>query len=198
VTNGSVWYTYTPPAGVDGILVDVSQSDYSSGVIIAESDGNGGYFVDACGPGATGAQVLQGVTYYILAFSDTPGAVGGTLRLHAERANVPTVNASVNRTGKVDKYGNAVLTGTFTCTDGDFIELDTSLYQPVGRLAVLGDGFTGDNEPCDGLTHSWTTVVVPSNGKFAGGKAASFTFAFSCGSVFCADTFVTQTVKLSK
>ena len=35
--------------------------------------------------------------------------------------------------------------------------------QPVGRLAVVGDGFTGDDEPCDGLTHSWTTVVVPSN-----------------------------------
>lgn len=197
-TNGSVWYSYTPPAGVSGLTVDVSQSDYSSGVIIAEPDGAGGYLVDGCGPGTTGSYVNPGTTYYVLAFSDTPGVTGGTLRLHAAEAKVPTVSATVDPRGKVDRYGNAVISGTYTCTNGDFISLETSVSQPVGRLAVQGDGFTGGSEPCDGISHAWSTVVVPSNGKFAGGKAATFTFAFSCGSVFCADSYVQQTVRLSK
>ena len=199
VTNGSVWYTFTPAAGVSGILVDVSGSDYSSGVIIAEPDGLGGLVVDTCGPGVAGTFVNPGTTYTILAFSDTPGVTGGTLRLHAEQAVVPTVSATVNPKGKVDKYGNALITGTYTCTGGNFIDLDTFLSQPVGRFAVQGEGFTGGGEPCDGVKHAWSTVVTPFGGaKFAGGKAAAFTFAFSCGSVFCANTFVQQTVRLSK
>lgn len=197
-TNGSVWYTYTPPTGVAGLLVDVSASSYSSGVIIAHSDGVGGYLVDTCGAKATGTLVNAGTTYTILAFSDTPGVIGGTLRLHAEAAAVPTVSATVNPRGKVDQFGNALISGTYICTGGSFIELNTSVTQPVGRFAITGQGFTGSNEPCDGLSHAWTTVVVPSNGKFAGGKAATFTFAFSCGTVFCADSFVQQAVRLSR
>lgn len=197
VTNGSVWYSYTPPAGVNGLLVDVSASDYSSGAIIAEPNGTGGWYVDACGPGATGTRVSPGVTYRILAFSDTPGITGGTLRLRASQAIVPTVSATVNPRGKVDSYGNALISGTVTCTGGDFVALDTHVVQPVGRFSISGDGYTGQNG-CDGRAHPWTSVVVPYNGKFAGGKAATFTFAFTCGSVFCADTYVQQTVRLSR
>src|SRR5438309_435623 len=35
VTNGSVWYSYTPAAD-GGVVFDVSNSDYSSGLIVAE------------------------------------------------------------------------------------------------------------------------------------------------------------------
>jgi hypothetical protein len=196
VTNGSVWYTYTP-AQDGGVVFDVSGSDYSSGVIVAEG-GPGNWFVDTCGPGSVGLPVYAGTTYYVLAFSDTPGVTGGHLVFHADQAPPPpTVQLTVNKTGKVDRYGNAVVTGTLTCTnaDGTFIEAD--LNQPVGRFAVSGSGYTGD-VACNGTPQQWSAVATPNNGKFAGGKAATFTFAVGCGQIFCSDTFITQTVKLSK
>ena len=109
---------------------------------------------------------------------------------------MPELSLTVNPRGKVDKYGNALISGSYTCTGGDFVDLFTSLRQPVGRFAIQGDGYSGG--ACDGAAHSWTAVVVPYNGKFAGGKAASFTFAFSCGKVFCADSYVEQSVRLSR
>lgn len=196
VTNGSVWYSYTPAQ--DGAVVfDVSDSDYSSGVIVAEG-GPGNWYVDTCGPGAVGLPVYAGTTYYALAFSDTPGVTGGHLVFHAEDAPPPpSLELSVNSKGKVDRYGNAVVSGTLTCTNSDFTEIEADLYQPVGRFAITGSGFTGD-VTCDGTAQPWSAVVVPNNGKFSGGKAATFTFAFGCGPIFCSDTFLSQNVKLSK
>jgi hypothetical protein len=196
VTNGSVWYAYTPPAGVDGVVVDVSSSSFSAGALIAEPDGSGGWLVDGCGPGTTGVPVVAGTPYLILAFSDTPGVTGGTLRISVTQATVPTVDVTVNPKGRVDKYGNALLTGTYTCTGGDFFSLSSSLKQAVGRFAIQGDGYYDGS--CDGASHAWSASVVPYNGKFAGGKSASFTYAFSCGALFCGDSYKEQTVKLSK
>lgn len=196
VTNGSVWYTFTAPADVDGITVDVSQSSFSAGAIIAESDGNGGWYVVACGPGTTGSYVYEGGQYAILAFSDTPGVTGGSLDISINAATVPQVSLTVNPKGKVDRYGNALISGTVTCSGGDFADLYVSLRQAVGRFAINGDGWVGSG--CDGSTQPWTAIVTPYDGKFAGGKAASFTFAFSCGSAFCADSYLEQTIKLSR
>jgi hypothetical protein len=196
-TLGSVWYTLTVPENVSGLVLDVSSSDYSSGVIVAEPDGGTGWVVDACGPGTVGLSVYPGQQLTILAFNDTPGQTGGTLRLHAETATVPTVSVTVNPKGKVDRQGNALISGTVTCTDAQFTFLDTYVTQAVGRFAITGEGFSG-SEGCTGGPQPWSTVVVPSNGKFAGGKAATFTFAFSCGSFFCADSYAEQVVRLSK
>lgn len=195
-TNGSVWYTWTAPAGVDGLVVDVSQSSFSAGVIIGERNA-GVWSLDSCGPGTVGMPVSAGTTYYVLAFSDTPGVTGGTLSLHAEAAVIPTISVTVNPRGKVDRYGNAILTGTYTCTNGSFVDIFTQLNQPVGRFLIQGFGDTG-SATCDGATHAWTSVVQPQNGKFAGGKSASFTDGFTCGNFFCNDSFVTQKVQLSK
>ena len=86
-TQASIWYTYTAPAtGVNGLVLDVSQSSYSSGVIVAEPDGLGGLRVDTCGPGTVGLQVQPGTEYKILAFNDLPGQTGGLIKLHAEAA----------------------------------------------------------------------------------------------------------------
>jgi hypothetical protein len=197
-TNGSVWFTWTAPAGVDGLQVDVSASSFSAGALIAEPDGVGGWLVDACGPGVTGTQVVEGVTYRILAFSDTPGVTGGQLSIQVAPAAVPTLSLTVNPRGKVDRYGNALLSGSYVCADGDGVWLDAFLKQPVGRFAVSGYGSSNDELLCDGVSRAWSAVVVPDNGKFAGGKAATFTFAFTCGSVFCAETYTEQLVRLSR
>ena len=195
-TNGSVWFSWTAPAGVDGLVVDVSQSTYSAGVIIAERNA-GTLSLDTCGPGTVGLPVTAGTTYYILAFGDTVGAPTGTLQLHAEAAVIPTVAVTVNRRGKVDHAGDAILTGTYTCSNGSFVDISTQLNQPVGRVTIqgFGDAFSAT---CDGATHAWTAVITPNNGKFAGGKAAGFTDGFSCGNLFCNDSFVQQQIQLSK
>jgi hypothetical protein len=68
--------------------------------------------------------------------------------------------------------------------------------QPVGRFVVVGFFDFFDVGTCDGTSHSWSATVFPDNGKFAGGKAMTVTFAFSCGAFQCADDFVEQTVRL--
>lgn len=196
-TQASIWFSYTAPAEVAGVILDVSQSSYSSGVIVAEPDGNGGYFVDVCGPDTVGFQTQEGTTYTILAFNYVVGSTGGFIRLQAEAATVPTLTVTVNPTGKVDRYGNALISGTYTCSGADWVSLDTSVTQRVGRFAIQGQGFTG-SEVCDGASYAWSVLVTPYNGKFAGGKAVSVTYAFGCGTLFCADTFVSQTVRLSR
>lgn len=196
VTNGSVWYAWTAPADVDALVVDVSQSSFSAGAIIAESDGLGGWYVVACGPGATGTTVVAGRDYQVLAFSDTPGVTGGSLAITLSEENFPEVDLTVNPKGKVDRYGNALISGTITCSGANFADLWVSLKQSVGRFAILGDGFASGT--CDGTTQPWEAVVVPYNGKFAGGKAASFTYLFACGNALCSESYREQTVRLSK
>lgn len=197
VTNGSIWYAYTSPAtGVDGIVVDVSQSSFSAGAIIAQDNGSGGWDVVACGPGATGTAVLPETAYRILAFSDTAGVTGGQLAISITAATIPTISLTVSPKGKVDRYGNALISGTVTCTEGNFVDLGTSLRQAVGRFAIVGDGYTFDS--CTGGEQPWSVTVVPSNGKFAGGKAASFTWGFTCGAAFCAEGYAEQLIRLSR
>ncbi|MDQ1745249.1 MAG: hypothetical protein QOE23_3588, partial [Pseudonocardiales bacterium] len=54
-TEASVWYTYTAPA--DGaVVIDVSQSSYSAGVIVATGT-PGNLSLDNCGPGAVAETV---------------------------------------------------------------------------------------------------------------------------------------------
>ena len=196
VTERSVWYSYTP-ASDGGLILDVSNSGYSAGLIVAEG-GPGDWSFDTCGPGSVATEVFAGTTYSILAFSDTAGVTGGHLVFHAESAPPPpTLSLTVNKTGKVDHSGNALISGTLTCTNADFTDVEADLTQAVGRFSISGTGDTADT-PCDGTAQPWSAVVVPNNGKFAGGKSVSFTYAFGCGEIFCSDSFATQSVKLSK
>jgi hypothetical protein len=46
------------------------------------------------------------------------------------------------------------------------------------------------------MPERWTAEIFPYNGKFAGGKTASFTFSFACGTFECTGGYVQQQVKL--
>jgi hypothetical protein len=195
-TDNSIWYTYTATGSEGGLVVDVSQSDHSSGVIVAEG-GPGNWQVDACGPGTVGTPVTGGVTYYILAFNDTPGQTGGIMRVNIQAAQIPTVSLSVDPRGKVDKFGNAYISGLITCANASQgAQIEVSVTQPVGRFSIQGSGFSASS--CGGPAQQWTAQVVPSNGKFAGGKSLSVAVAIACGDLFCNGSFATQVVKLSK
>jgi len=135
---------------------------------------------------------------FIMAIDDTPGAGnGGTLNLTVTEAPPPPVlSLTVDPVGHFDpRTGAARLTGTVSCSGGDFVQLDSQLSQTVGRFVIRGFGF--QSLSCTG-TQPWSVTILPDNGKFAGGKAASFTFSFACGAVFCSETFVEQKVILRR
>ena len=90
----------------------------------------------------------------------------------------------------------AHLTGTYTCADADFIDVFGEVSQMVGRFVIPWFFSFFDVGTCDGTPHSWSATVFSENGKFAGGKAMTVTFAFSCGAFECAPDFTEQTVTL--
>jgi hypothetical protein len=198
-TDASVWYSFTAAAD-GGVVVDVSQSDYSAGVLVGTGT-QGSLEIVTCGPGTVGFTAVAGTTYYILAIDDQLDGAGngGTLRISFNEAPPPpTVDITVDPIGRVDgKTGEAFLTGTYTCSNGDFIDVFGEARQTIGvRAAVVGFFDVFDVGTCDGAVHTWSATVVPDNGKFAGGKTMTVTFAFSCGVFECAEGFVEQTVKL--
>ncbi|WP_147383603.1 hypothetical protein [Nitrosomonas supralitoralis] len=111
----------------------------------------------------------------------------------------PTLDdLTVNPVGKVNtRTGVATISGTYTCSNGDFLGLSGDASQNVGRVATIrGSFFLFDSGTCDGTAHSWSGNVIPQSGKFAGGKAMTITFAFTCGPFLCADGFVERKIQL--
>ncbi len=156
-TDASVWFAFTPT--VDGsVAVDVSQSDYSAGVLVGVGS-QGALNLVACGPGAVGFYAQAGTTYYLLAIDDQADGSGngGRLKLTIDAVQAPTVSVTVNRTGSFNsRTGSATVSGTYTCTNGDFIETYLNARQNAGRFVVLGFGeFFGFNT-CDGTVRPWS------------------------------------------
>jgi hypothetical protein len=187
-TDASVWYEL---AGTDGgILVDVSGSDYSAGVIVAI--GSPGTLVTvACGQGAVAFFAASGETYAILAFDDQldGSGNGGTLDITIDAAPPPpAIDIAVDPVGSFDKVtGSATISGTLTCSgEAFFTEVDVQLTQNVGRFTISGfGGIFSEGPVCDGTAQPWSVEVFGQTGKFKGGRAVAVTFAFACGSFDC-------------
>lgn len=196
-TDASVWYTL---AGSDQwVVIDVSQSNYTAGVLVGVGS-QGNLQTVACGPGAVAFYTDPETTYYVLAIDDQFDGGGNGGELHISFNDVPPppkVEITLDPVGKVNaRTGVARVSGTFTCTDGDFIELFGEARQNVGRFTVIGSFGAFDSGTCDGTPHNWSADVIPFNGKFAGGKTMTVTFAFSCGLFQCGDGFVERQVML--
>jgi hypothetical protein len=195
-TDASVWYELT--ATTDGvILVDVSASTYSAGVIVATGS-PGNFSLINCGPGAVGFGTVTGESYVILAFDDQLDGAGngGTLNIVVDQAPPPPeVHVTVNPTGTFNATtGSATISGTVTCTgEAEFTFLDVQVRQRIGRFVVEGFGET--DFACDGATHPWSVEVFPSNGLFKGGQTVTVTFAVACGIFDCG--FDEQQVKVT-
>ena len=200
VTTASVWYSYTPAAD-GGVVLDMSSSDYSGGFLVFE----GGPTADSlvgCGQYTVGFFAAAGSTYNIMVIDDDldgTGLNGGSLVLDVTVAPPPpSLDVWVDAKAKVTRDGTALITGTYSCTDADFIAIDGQLTQQVGRFKITGWGSFYDEGTCDGTSHSFTMPISSENGTFAGGKAASITFTFGCGAFECAEGYQEQTVMLSK
>jgi hypothetical protein len=101
-TDASVWYAFE---GADiGVVVDVSLSDYSAGVLVGVGS-QGNLLTEACGPGAVGFFAAAGTTYYVLAIDDQfdGSGNGGSLNISFNEAPPPpTVDITVDPFGKVN------------------------------------------------------------------------------------------------
>lgn len=199
-TKASVWYTFTSVADT-GVIFDMTESTYSGGFLVFEGTPSASSVI-SCGPGTVGIGARADTTYYVMVIDDDGDgnpANGGTLELNAIAAPPPpTVDVNLDSTAKVDRKGVAHITGSYVCTDADFIEIDGELRQSVGRFVVTGSGFVYEEGTCDGVAHNFAMDIQGGNGKFAGGKAASIVFSFACNAFDCASGFDEQTVRLIK
>ncbi len=169
-TDASVWYTINLAAD-GGVVVDVSASDYSAGVLVGEGT-PGALDTVACGPGTVGFAATAGTTYYVLAIDDQQDGTGngGALNISFNAAPPPpTVDLTVAPRGTVNaKTGIATLHGTYTCTDADSIDIFGNVTQPVGRFAIDGSFETFDVGTCDGSSHSMECRRVPGKRQVRG------------------------------
>jgi hypothetical protein len=198
-TDASVWYQLTLASDAF-LIVDVSASSYTAGLIVATGSPGGFSFV-TCGPSAVVFEALAGETYTILAFDDQQdgGGNGGTLEITVDTAPPPPeVDVTVDGTGHFDaQSGSATITGTVTCSGvADFSFIDVELRQTVGRFVVSGFGST--DFTCDGTTQAWSVEIFPDSGLFKGGRAVAVTFAVACGAIDCGEDFEEQIVRLRR
>jgi len=198
-TDASVWYEFTAATDAE-LLVDLSGSDYSTGVIVATGS-PGSFALVTCGPGVAFFPVIAGETYAILAFDyqGDGGGNGGTLQIMLDEIPPPPdVVVTVDPMGTFNaSTGSATVSGTITCTglaDKGFI--DVQLRQTVGRIVISGNGFASFT--CDGTTQPWSAEVFSESGLFKGGKASSVTFAGACSRFGCDDDVVERVVQLRR
>ena len=89
-----------------------------------------------------------------------------------------------------------------SCTSDDpegiLFDVSGNIRQRVGRGFVDGFFFSEQSTPCDGVTRPWSAEAFAEGGKFAGGKAATVTFAFGCDTFSCGEGFVEETIQLSR
>lgn len=195
-TNGSVWYTFEATAAA--YLVDVSQSGFTAGVIIATGTPGNLTLVD-CGPGSLGFTVTVGEKYYVMAFSDDPAVVGGQLTITVSETDpAPEVSMTVDDTGKVNKKtGTATISGTYTCsTSADFMLLNGRLSQQQGDVQISGL-FDVTELKCGG-TFGWTAEIAPESGKFTRGMAATVALTAACNMVGCNSYEALEVVRLRR
>jgi hypothetical protein len=185
-TDASVWYALD---GVDALVsADASASDYSVNVMWATgSPGNFSFIT--CGGNDNGIYTSSGETYYIMLSDDQSDGGGNGGSLSIVFRGPPTIDVTIDPVGRVNaKSGDVVLTGTFTCREADFVDIDGGLTQQTKRFRVQGTFAGFPDAICDGTAQTWTGTVTPDAGKFVGGRAAAEAFGFACTFFDCAQT----------
>jgi hypothetical protein len=201
VVEHGVWFEVTAPEDTFASF-DATDSDYSAGLMLFTPTATGENLIN-CGPGRIVDQLLAGETYLLMVFGDggSPETSGEMVLRVEEAVPPPEIDLTINKTGTVDRQGNALISGTVTCTseDGSGILFDVfgDVSQRVGRVIIRGFFDTLLETPCDGTTQPWQAIVFADNGLFAGGKAATLAIAFGCTDV-CSEQFAEATIQLRR
>jgi hypothetical protein len=199
--EAGVWFEITEPSDVT-VAFNTEESDYGAGILVFEGDPADGLAL-ACAPGQVVVSLTGAVTYTLVVFGDgTTPATSGEMILHVEEAiPPPEISVTIDPTGLVNRSGEALISGTVTCTSADgsgtVFEIFGDVTQRVGRVLIRGFFNTFTEIPCDGSTQSWEAIVAGDNGLFAGGKAVAVAIAFGCTDV-CTEGFAEATVKLRR
>lgn len=198
-TDASVWYTIT--AATDSpVLIDVSGSDYTAGVLVGAGE-PGALGPVACGQDSVVFTAVAGFTYYLLVVDDQRdgGGNGGRLNISVVAGPPgPTVTLTVAARGTVDrKTGAATLHGRYTCRGADFVDLSGEVNQTARRgVTVRGSFGFRESGTCDGAKHRWSATVHPERGKFKPGQSMAVLLTFACGPSDCFSGFDQYRVKL--
>jgi len=191
--NGqTVWYTFTPSAD---IRLDANTFGSSYDTTISVYTGSPGALTQiACNDDSAGFQsqvnfdATGGQTYYIMAgsyFSASGGNLTLTLRQAPPPPPPPEVGLSIDRSGFVDKSGVATISGTLTCNQPIFVNLNGSLTQTFARRFTI-QGFGGNGVSCTPPSVPWKLTVSAFSNRFSPGPAQANVNAFGCNSVSCA------------
>ena len=192
--NGSVWYQYTPSAS-HNVVVDTTASDYETGVMVFTGTPTADSLL-TCGPGEAGLHARAGVTYYVMAFSDTE-TIGGNLVVKLENAPTPRGHVTVAAQGAAFHGGAAKIHGTYRCRHNEsFAGIDAHLGQRAGRLKIRGEGHA-QSRHCDGKVHDWSARVVSPVGTYAKGRASAKVTIIVCGVLECRRDVAKKTLHLS-
>lgn len=196
-TNASVWYTYTPSQN-GAFVLDMSKSSYTGGFMVFNGEPAARTMI-GCGPTSVGIDGASGTTYYIMAFSDTRKNGGNLVVSLEEGPPAPTISVTVDPVGTALPNGDAQVSGTFTCTDSNFVEMDGTLTQIWKRVKINGFFYRGIHKKmCDGQAHDWSQVVRSDNGIFAKGPATLLITGGACGEIECTDLHVKKKVTLKE
>ena len=197
----AVWFTATAVADAN-VVADVTASDYSAGILVLSGE-PGDLLPLVCQPGVVSGPVTAGETIFLVVFGDgLTDETSGQLVLDTYLApDPPSIDVTIDPRGTVDKAGVVHVSGTVSCTSDDpegiLFDVSGQLQQRVGRGFVDGFFFSEQLTPCDGVTRLWSAEAF-GDGKFAGGKSASVTFAFGCDTFSCGEGFVEATIQLSR
>lgn len=199
----TVWYELTPSE--DGRLeANTFTSDYDTTLAVGTPDG-GGIDVIACnddaGPGLQSRvrwDAQAGVTYLfqVGSFGEGPGGHLVFNLLAAPAGGPPSVTLTLDSIGRFDRAGVATISGTVSCTGSDWVYMEVSLRQSVGRFAVSGWGY--DERDCSPEPAAWQIGVSSWNGKFAGGKAQVSLFAGTCNDEECDSVAIERQIRLRR
>jgi hypothetical protein len=202
-TGPTVWYSFT--ASEAGLLAaSTFGSDYDTTLYLGTPDGAGGIDLIDCNDDSGSLQSAirfsaePGVTYLFMVGA-YGGGPGGTLVFNLDVAPPPLeMTIAIDRIGTFDGYGGAVVSGTVTCSQPvEVVGVGAGLQQRVGRFLIGGFGETYV-ESCSPDATPWSTYVTSGQGKFAGGAATLYVFAYTCDGFGCTEAFTEGTVRLRR
>jgi hypothetical protein len=176
----TVWYAFSPSEDV-AVAADTFGSDYDTTLSVYTGT-RGALEQLACNDEAGGTaqsrvrfDAIAGETYFFMVASFA-GGPGGALEFSVDVAPPPLViDLSIDRRGRfVSETGEAVISGTLTCSEPASGDVFLELRQDVGRFIIRGFGAT--SFACEGET-AWSATVMSDDGLFRGGPAKVSAFA---------------------
>jgi hypothetical protein len=163
----TVWYVFTPSEATR-VLAETFNSDYSTSLSVYTGTRDSLTQIACTDGGRVVFDAGAGETYYFMVGAAYDG-LGGNLVFSVSIAP-PRLEVAlhIEKTGAVDRVGDAEVRGTLTCSRPAYFSLSGELLQRAGRFVRIEGGFYTEFG-CDGVT-PWA-VTIRGNGPYNPGPA---------------------------